>query len=550
MPRPLSNLYNDRSFQLSAELCVKKNINSAVWYNGKIIYDWAMRRFSSLELPMRMQSGIFERNGHEVEVLYLPDENYFCLRARHPDEKVAQRTWTVEAEIFSADESLRLGVKVSYTTPIEAIMEDRSCFSVPTFVRRIMQKNGMTDVVRLHGGVHRPEDETDLKELLSLIEDQDRLCPVVVVTPRVDEYTGRDGEYLIDTDSLALGWDGIEDYVHVFEIPTRLVEKWMKIAGSASVYGGSVRTYYPKLNLEEIDYASAPLVLANKIDTSYYVDTKGEEHFSGEAFGYILRDKLRLHNCRMRLNWSGLGHKYYFQKRREILRQRIDANRQSGAVTQEILEVYESQISDLQKDLEQKEQDVMTALETAEQIEQQLAHERDLIRRQKSYIDSLESLLQGKGIRQDIPFPEEYEEIQEWVEKYFPGRLLLLPRAIGSIKRAEFEDVKMVSKCLQLLGGTYAKMRQGLVDRKQFDSECATLGITESATITDNRAGEQGETYFVMYKGKRHKMERHLKNKSNARDPRRCLRIYFFWDEEDGITVLCSLPGHLEIRIS
>jgi hypothetical protein len=38
----------------------------------------------------------------------------------------------------------------------------------------------------------------------------------------------------------------------------------------------------------------------------------------------------------------------------------------------------------------------------------------------------------------------------------------------------------------------------------------------------------------------------HLKNGGNTRDPMRCLRIYFFWDDDEQQVVVGSLPAHLE----
>jgi hypothetical protein len=67
--------------------------------------------------------------------------------------------------------------------------------------------------------------------------------------------------------------------------------------------------------------------------------------------------------------------------------------------------------------------------------------------------------------------------------------------------------------------------------------------------ISGSRAGEQGDEYFVPYRGRKRFLEWHLK-KGNSRDPRRDLRIYFFWDEEDEEIVLGYLTGHLDNRLT
>ena len=34
-------------------------------------------------------------------------------------------------------------------------------------------------------------------------------------------------------------------------------------------------------------------------------------------------------------------------------------------------------------------------------------------------------------------------------------------------------------------------------------------------------------------------------NGGNTRDPRRCLRIYYFWDEESQMVVIATMPAHI-----
>ena len=52
-----------------------------------------------------------------------------------------------------------------------------------------------------------------------------------------------------------------------------------------------------------------------------------------------------------------------------------------------------------------------------------------------------------------------------------------------------------------------------------------------------------------MHNGQRKKFDKHL-TKGDGRDPRKCLRIYYFWDNETGMVVVGSLPYHLNIRSS
>ena len=103
---------------------------------------------------------------------------------------------------------------------------------------------------------------------------------------------------------------------------------------------------------------------------------------------------------------------------------------------------------------------------------------------------------------------------------------------------------------LRLLATDYVNGRRGDRDAyKRFETGIRSDSVELSKSISDARAGEQGEEYFVRYKGERRLLEWHLK-KGASRDSGRDLRIYFFWDDGDEEVVIGFLPAHLDNRIS
>lgn len=118
---------------------------------------------------------------------------------------------------------------------------------------------------------------------------------------------------------------------------------------------------------------------------------------------------------------------------------------------------------------------------------------------------------------------------------------------IRSLKEACYADTKLVYKCLKLLATSYYDYRTGIKTYEEFTQECKAVdsGLEERGAITDVAAGMEGETYFVQYRGKKRKLERHLA-KGSSKDRRYCLRIYFFWDAEDQVVVIGDLPYHLD----
>lgn len=148
--------------------------------------------------------------------------------------------------------------------------------------------------------------------------------------------------------------------------------------------------------------------------------------------------------------------------------------------------------------------------------------------------------------KQDIPTECTYSDIVEWVDQNYPDRLLLHPRAMRSLKEACYENARLVFQCLKLLATSYYEYRTGSISYIDFAKACAVIdpGLSERRAITDVAAGMEGETYFVLYKGRKRKLERHLAKGSN-KDRRYCLRIYFFWDTQDQLTVIGDMPHHL-----
>jgi hypothetical protein len=52
------------------------------------------------------------------------------------------------------------------------------------------------------------------------------------------------------------------------------------------------------------------------------------------------------------------------------------------------------------------------------------------------------------------------------------------------------------------------------------------------------------DTYAVDWKGRRYDVDWHIKNGGDVRDPKRCLRIYYFWEPEMQQTIIDHLPSH------
>ena len=157
----------------------------------------------------------------------------------------------------------------------------------------------------------------------------------------------------------------------------------------------------------------------------------------------------------------------------------------------------------------------------------------------------------GERVAQDgrtVPPLGSYAHLPAWAERHFQGRVALSGRALRAVKSAEFEDVGLVGKAIELLGGTYYRMKSegGKELRDLFDEELRGLRLLETPSLSPDRQGKARDDFSMEWNGRRLTLDRHLKNNAKTRDPKHCFRLYFAWDDTTRQVVIGHLPGHMK----
>lgn len=155
----------------------------------------------------------------------------------------------------------------------------------------------------------------------------------------------------------------------------------------------------------------------------------------------------------------------------------------------------------------------------------------------------------------ETQFSADLADIESWLAKQFPQRVMLLPRALRGLKKSKFGDAATVYASISLLGREYWESRtsdphQAPSRLRIVNEKLAALGLELGPTISESRAGEQGQEYYVNYpigSDKHELLALHLK-KGVAHDERLCLRIYFFWCYSTRRVVIGWLTSHLDTR--
>lgn len=298
------------------------------------------------------------------------------------------------------------------------------------------------------------------------------------------------------------------------------------------VEGSGVRVYRPRFDPFESEITAHPLIRHPEI------------HEDGNPHGAFL-DFIRADCFRMSVDRPAVRYRApSFTTVRQIASQkRSDEARAKGDDTGR-LEALEKQIIVERRNVDEA---VSLAIQSDEErlaAQAALEAEQALNYGLKHRIETLEASLKALGGQTEAVAPTTYKNVKSWVASSFSGKLRLTPRAEKGLRNAAYEKIEDVVAGLRLLAGPYRDMKRGECDPAVFEHECRALGFEETRSVSKISAGQHGDMYFVQYAGKRCFLDRHLK-KGTSKDPRYCLRIYFFWDQQSEIVVVGSLPEHL-----
>ena len=150
--------------------------------------------------------------------------------------------------------------------------------------------------------------------------------------------------------------------------------------------------------------------------------------------------------------------------------------------------------------------------------------------------------------------PNTPQEIPDWVQDRFAGRLEFHQRAVKLIKSVSASDIDMQLLCdaLEYLAKEYRDFKAGVITQDDANRKCSEkYGRPFTVTGCGDTAVEMYPNQYKIkyktgYKGKPVEtlLNEHLKvGKTNGN----LIRIYFLYDDERKVIVVGSLPHHLKV---
>ena len=535
----LSTSYLRQSYQLLATLC-PKTLSKEEAYNraSNIVYEWGKQKFSSIFTYMPYFKETFDdkRDGCEIGVITDPENGRFVFRGVHPDNSIPGRRWITDVEIRKNNEDFILGIKLSVTS-LRSCSEDIP-FSIPGFVNRIIDNIGISDIIQICGQQHHISTEKEVESFAEFLQNSKRQMPVILITPCMRTEDGIFDGYMMDANQMAIDLMGV---AHVFQIEKAANDYFTELVGRQwTAFNGTVRTYYPEVSFGGSDYYQHPLLTQQSIRAREWDEAENDHICMTEIEEYVKK-----HVQRRRVQWEDQGIEFYLMAHQNLLSHRRE---EAAKTNQELIELFEEQIDQLQRRCDENLALASSYANDTDTIQEEYEKQRQVNSKLKHKIFILEQQLQKAQFSEEdnIPVVGTYDEVSDWIDEYYPDKLLLHSRAVRSLKSANYEDVILVYRCLKLLATSYYDYCTGSITYEAFMAECKAVdpGLDERGAITDTAAGMQGDTYYVLHRGIKRKLERHLAKGSN-KDSRYCLRIYYFWDDQDQVIVVGDLPHHL-----
>ncbi|WP_150126480.1 hypothetical protein [Burkholderia cenocepacia] len=139
-------------------------------------------------------------------------------------------------------------------------------------------------------------------------------------------------------------------------------------------------------------------------------------------------------------------------------------------------------------------------------------------------------------------------DLPEWAELN-AERIVVLPRALSGAKKSQYENPALIMEALEFLASDYREHKCGNLSLAEFNERLKNQPFQLANSVGWGIAGEQGDQYFVRWGKRRVFLDQHLL-KGGGREPRYCMRIYFFFDDASGRCVIGSLPHHLANSLS
>ncbi|MHA6886371.1 hypothetical protein [Ralstonia pseudosolanacearum] len=486
------------------------------------ILKWANQQIGD-QLPEKAAEGLsFEhlRGGRTCIGVSFQDEHrdLWALRVDRPDTRVAQRTWTTEVVVGRAlaGGPAMFSLRLLVSTPEEFLAIEPA---VPGLVRQVATTCGLQ-----HRGASfdatpwNIASQADAENLVDALVNTGRSVPYLVCS-----IANGDSGSRLNTRRLAKATLGIARVVVVPANYTWVLTQ--RLGKPLSVYRGAARAYMPGFSYDANPYAHRLFFVQSDMD-------EGRAKSILATLSWLVANGSLRH---LRLGEEVVAFSLVREASLDFERKRL---KEIGYGDAEQLQAAQSQIEALKEDLKRAGAETDQWIAEYERSEEQAQHLEQQFRAAQYRIQQLVDQIKARGDKPDVDvtLPDSWDKFADWCDEALIGRVKLSGRARRETKSADFESPQTAARCLLWLANEYRDSR--------INGSNSDLRKTIEEGIHNDRCGS--DAFDFNGRGDHPiRVEWHIKNGGNTRDPRRCLRIYYFWDEEEQSVVVATMPAHI-----
>lgn len=529
--RRVSQVHLALSKNESGEDAFRKALKSILnWFNSN----------RNIHLPSEAWTGepfeVHDYGGSRLTATSIKDQFWI---ARFDDEKtdVAGRKWIHEIGLGkNSDGGVIFAARLLCATRGEDTPYDRS---IPNYVRDIaLNCSAEIDEIPIEdegkSGPRLVTRESDVDDLIDLLESTKRRVPVILFSSQEDEFAS--SSIKIDIQKVFRKTLGA---AHLYVL-THSASLWFtqRVGREFAVFREAIRLFKPGFSRLKSDSYSNPLILPTRINS---IQAEGDFAFESWLSNRVLEIGANAVDSQEILPT-------FDSIRKQVAKNAWEAKSNSGESSDEKLKSAKKYIEE--RDIENaKTLNELNDVVRQYEIERNNADEArgqalSLVMSLRHQIEVLSSRKESK----EISIPTTLDDFGQWCDENLNTVIVLKP-AIKEAQKSSIRDVTLVYKALLALQNYYVPMKRNpsTEAKNAFEQEIASLYLENS--LVGRALDTHRKSYTVLYNAQDRLLDMHLKE-GVRHDKSFTFRAYYFYDEEMECVVVGWLPSHLPNSLS
>lgn len=470
------------------------------------------------------RDGVFGEGVEFGTRFYGGDDTYaFALRYQHPDAKIRSKRWVTEVTAYQkgedASRSTRASVRLRIGYEGKTLTPDVEAVSRPRLVKDLIRQFGGYESLPLSLEPRRLDPE-EIDTFVNLLTHDARVFPVVWLSA-----DNENENPVIDPKPIA---DWLAGVAHVIvsngSRPSRMLNE--RLGKRYNCFNGAVRVYWPGFSRSDSPY-----------DHDLWPPEEVRQIEERKAYGFRSHLLALISNAATNRLLDGIVRWEDVRRQQSIHQLR---QRKSGDGVDQLLEEADGIIKGLEAEKRALEEERNQAQKEAERAlnlskSWRLAYQK-VVRKEE----------EDDSIDPERPPATVSEAVDQVVSKYGPREegFLQIPKRTRNKVTDEFADPESVHDALLWIATVFVRAKRGKVSCSDFDLSCReTSGFFYRSNQSDITMGKYSDDYYMEWNGEKRKLKRHL-GRGSSKDPRRSLRIAFFYDEDLETAVVGFIGQH------